>query len=307
MGWFHTDHQGSVIAVTDASGHAVQTASYSPYGEFAMPGQMPPGPGAGGGVFGYTGRQYDAETGLYQYRARYYHPRLGQFLSTDPIGTKDDPNLTLYVLADPVNLTDPTGLKHDRGEGFSNSQWSRVRTAQRSIANRFDRAASSLEVAVTNMQSGNNITMQTQRTITRYEAVMGQGAGTAENMMASATHYRTAALILRNDSGSGSYIHGRSADEWADMGRRPSVFAIAHIGERAIYINTAHSSFGDDAALEWVLGHETFHSENGLEDQSLNGIIAYRYHSPSSFQDMINHRPDLTVINPDHLMEFAFR
>ncbi|MFN4287535.1 MAG: RHS repeat-associated core domain-containing protein [Brevundimonas sp.] len=74
------------------------------------PGQMPPGLGAGGGVFGYTGRQYDAETGLYQYRARYYHPRLGQFLSTDPIGTRDDPNLTLYVLGDPVNHTDPSGL-----------------------------------------------------------------------------------------------------------------------------------------------------------------------------------------------------
>jgi RHS repeat-associated protein len=110
VGWFHTDHQGSVIAVSNGSGHAVQTASYSPYGEFASSGQMPPGLGAGGGVFGYTGRQYDSETGLYQYRARYYHPRLGQFLSTDPIGTKDDPNLTLYVRLDPVNLTDPTGM-----------------------------------------------------------------------------------------------------------------------------------------------------------------------------------------------------
>lgn len=109
VSWFHTDHQGSVIAVINASGHATDTASYSPCGEFATPGQMPPGLGAGGGVFGYTGRQFDAETGLYQYRARYYHPRLGQFLSTDPIGTKDDPNLTLYVLGDPVNITVPTG------------------------------------------------------------------------------------------------------------------------------------------------------------------------------------------------------
>ncbi|MFN4288642.1 MAG: RHS repeat-associated core domain-containing protein [Brevundimonas sp.] len=98
-----------MIAITNAAGHATATASYSPYGEFATPGQVPPGLGAGGGVFGYTGRQFDAETGLYQYRARYYHPRLGQFLSTDPIGTKDDPNLTLYVANDPVNYTDPTG------------------------------------------------------------------------------------------------------------------------------------------------------------------------------------------------------
>ncbi|QLQ14269.1 MAG: RHS repeat-associated core domain-containing protein [Brevundimonas sp.] len=54
---------------------------------------------------------WDPETGLYQYRARYYSRRLGVFLSTDPIGTKDDPNLYLYVGLDPVNATDPTGRK----------------------------------------------------------------------------------------------------------------------------------------------------------------------------------------------------
>lgn len=31
------------------------------------------------------------------------------FLTTDPVGTKDDPNLYLYVGLDPVNHTDPTG------------------------------------------------------------------------------------------------------------------------------------------------------------------------------------------------------
>lgn len=46
----------------------------------------------------------------YQYRARYYDPVLGIFLSMDPIGTKDDPNLYGYVANDPVNKTDPTGL-----------------------------------------------------------------------------------------------------------------------------------------------------------------------------------------------------
>lgn len=60
--------------------------------------------------FGYTGRQFDPETGLYQYRARYYSPRLGQFLSMDPIGSKDDPNLYGYVGNDPVNATDPSGM-----------------------------------------------------------------------------------------------------------------------------------------------------------------------------------------------------
>lgn len=105
--WHHTDHQGSVIATSNSAGQTVETATYSPHGEFGAGVTAPPQ----GSPFGYTGRQYDVETGLYQYRARYYSPRLGQFLSTDPIGTKDDPNLYLYVANDPVNLTDPTGME----------------------------------------------------------------------------------------------------------------------------------------------------------------------------------------------------
>ena len=34
----------------------------------------------------FTGRRFDAETELYYYRARYYEPKLGRFLQTDPIG-----------------------------------------------------------------------------------------------------------------------------------------------------------------------------------------------------------------------------
>lgn len=108
--WLHTDHQGSVIASSNSSGAPVSFANYSPFGELGTTAAgaaltAPPT----GSPFGYTGRQYDPETGLWQYRARYYHPRLGQFMSTDPIGTQDDPNLYLYVGLDPVNKTDATG------------------------------------------------------------------------------------------------------------------------------------------------------------------------------------------------------
>jgi RHS repeat-associated protein len=33
--------------------------------------------------FMFTGRQFDVETGLYYYRARYYNPYIGRFLQTD--------------------------------------------------------------------------------------------------------------------------------------------------------------------------------------------------------------------------------
>ena len=103
--WHHTDHQGSVIATSNAAGQAAGFTNYSPHGEFGTGASAPP-PGS---PFGYTGRQWDTKAELYQYRARYYDPVLGIFLSMDPIGTKDDPNLYMYVGLDPANLTDPTG------------------------------------------------------------------------------------------------------------------------------------------------------------------------------------------------------
>ena len=102
--WLHPDGQGSIVNTSTSAGAAGTPITYSPYGEIGGTGALPSGL-----PFGYTGRYFDAETGLWYYRARYYHPRLGQFLQTDPIGTKDDPNLYLYVGGDPVNGTDPSG------------------------------------------------------------------------------------------------------------------------------------------------------------------------------------------------------
>ncbi|MDP2905536.1 MAG: RHS repeat-associated core domain-containing protein, partial [Candidatus Omnitrophota bacterium] len=49
-------------------------------------------------------------TGLIFFGARYYDPRLGRFISADPSGMSDGPNLYVYCSSSPINLIDPWGL-----------------------------------------------------------------------------------------------------------------------------------------------------------------------------------------------------
>ena len=65
---------------------------------------------AAGDRFKFTGREYDAETGIDYYRARYYDPSSGRFISQYPFGfAGHDANLYRYVGNSPLNATDPSG------------------------------------------------------------------------------------------------------------------------------------------------------------------------------------------------------
>jgi len=57
----------------------------------------------------FQGRRYDRETNLLYFRARYYDPIMGRFLSVDPMGYKDSMNLYQAFGMNPVNFVDPFG------------------------------------------------------------------------------------------------------------------------------------------------------------------------------------------------------
>ncbi len=99
---FVTDILGSALALTDDAGVARTEYRYDPYGATIASGDT------SGSLIQYTGRENDG-TGLYYYRARYYSPSLGRFISEDPIGLQGGPNLYAYVGGDPLSYTDPTG------------------------------------------------------------------------------------------------------------------------------------------------------------------------------------------------------
>lgn len=100
--FYHLDALGSVVSTTNAAGELVSAYQYDAFGN-------PEGDLASG--YAYTGREWDKETGLYYYRARYYDPRAGRFLSEDPIGFAGGPNLYEYVGGSPVNFRDPSGTQ----------------------------------------------------------------------------------------------------------------------------------------------------------------------------------------------------
>lgn len=119
--YYHADGLGSIIAITDSSGRVMQRYEYNSFGEITY--QQDPNFKQS---YTYTGREYDEESGLYYYRARYYNPKIGRFISEDPSLTPGSRNIPFllhrqfknpqglnpfnYVGNNSPNNTDPTGL-----------------------------------------------------------------------------------------------------------------------------------------------------------------------------------------------------
>jgi RHS repeat-associated protein len=103
--YYQADGLGSITSLTNSSGTNAETYTYDSYGNLLS------STGSVTNRLRYTSREFDTETGLYYYRARYYDPAIGKFLSEDPIryaGGNSD--FFPYALNNPTSLIDPTGL-----------------------------------------------------------------------------------------------------------------------------------------------------------------------------------------------------
>jgi RHS repeat-associated protein len=98
---FLTDALGSTIALTGPIGNTLSLYTYDPFGNTTMTGSS-------ANPYQYTGREDDG-TGLYYYRARYYNPEIGRFISEDPSGFSGGSNSYIYAGNSPTNLRDPSG------------------------------------------------------------------------------------------------------------------------------------------------------------------------------------------------------
>jgi RHS repeat-associated protein len=112
--YYHHDGLGSTVALTDSTGALAESYTYDVFGSptILVTNSQALAVSAVGNRFLFTGREFLAEIGLYDYRNRFYSPSLGRFLQTDPIGFEArSVNLYMAVLNNSLNFIDPFGLK----------------------------------------------------------------------------------------------------------------------------------------------------------------------------------------------------
>lgn len=109
--YYHTNQLGSTMALTDKDGNVAERIAYDAYGKptfFNASGDEISESSIGNNIL-FTGREYDAETSTYYFRARTQHPQVGRFMQKDVFQYIDGMNDNWFVRNRPTLLYDPYG------------------------------------------------------------------------------------------------------------------------------------------------------------------------------------------------------
>ena len=116
--YYHPDHLGSSSYITNLDGEVVQHIEYVPFGEVFIEERN----NIWNTPYLFNAKEFDEETGLYYYGARYYDPRLSLWMSTDPL-EEFYPNITSYTYChnNPIILIDPSGMSDKEAQKRANT------------------------------------------------------------------------------------------------------------------------------------------------------------------------------------------
>lgn len=81
--WYHPDYVGNVDLVTDLNGEAYEFYLYNPWGESLYHWES--GSSSWNSPFRFNSKEFDVETGMHYYGARYHHPKMSIWMSVDPL------------------------------------------------------------------------------------------------------------------------------------------------------------------------------------------------------------------------------
>ena len=106
--FYHSDHLGSTSYITDDHANITQYDAYLPYGELLVDEHS----SSEDLPYKFNGKQFDDETGLYYYGARYMNPMASLWYGVDPLAEKyNSIGGYVYCIGNPIRLVDPDGKK----------------------------------------------------------------------------------------------------------------------------------------------------------------------------------------------------
>ncbi|MBS0622582.1 MAG: RHS repeat protein [Verrucomicrobia bacterium] len=126
------DHLGSVVALLNPEGVVCESCEYSAFG-------VPSQDSCYENPWGFCSKRREGE--LLLFGRRYYHPSSGRWISPDPLGHADGPNLYAYCRNNPLGVIDPWGLSAkevlgrawDKTKDCGRKAWEKVKECGRTV------------------------------------------------------------------------------------------------------------------------------------------------------------------------------